>query len=1036
MSSRNRKPRPGILVASTFTILFVVLTLGTVFGAAAQVLPVRAQPTATASPTALPVRANPTQPPEIDDIQGNPTAPPTHEPMDDLVANPTPRPTDEPIDDDVANPTETPGTDDEAIPLAGTVRVVTRDCPAGVVDDATLSEYLTICAQQHDGVEFILNDVDGAQAGVTASGQVEWTGVDPGGFNITETLPAGYGNPIVFCGYTESPGGGVQHPALQSSTGGIVTGTFPDAMFEFVCYWMNVPAEPGFGGPGSATFRVITHRCPPGVPEDATFDQYVVICAEPFDGVSFTLEHAGGSFPAETGGDGQAEWVDVPPGDVELQETLPAGFTNPLAFCGTFAGEGELGFSQIQAEGGTVPLTIPDGATNVTCWLFNIQDPDAGSTVMVVKKSCPAGIAVGTNDIGDFHATCGSEHPGVEFTLESGGGVTSTTVTNANGAIEWAGVPTGDFSIQETIPDGFGDPVVFCNFGDVIQGLPFADGPPTLVAAPGGLVAATILEPNTTYLCYYFNIQDEAPDSRVVVNKRICDPGVDLVLTDDNVINDIITACPTFGEGIEFTLEHAEGSSTQAIVDDATFWDGVPPGPFTVTEHVPAGYGEPVWYCTTNPKDENGDVQVSGVWTLGNAPGGVLSETIDEPHGEVFACWVFNVPADEEENSVTLFKWRCPEGTGYEEDQDWYEGNCVEQHDGVEFAVASDIGIAVLETAGGTVQFDGLPAGTVGIQETIPAEYGPPVVFCATDAGWATYPAPTGHWDFEFEDDGQNQALVCHVYNIPGEPGSLTLLKWTCPPGYDLDAAGADPQLDCTEAANGIEFQFGLASGLEAEAELQTTGDLIDGGVIFDDLEPDTWKASELVPDGIAEVFVLECTGHIMGVLQPYPLHMGSVLEIEIDAGEHLTCHWYNVPETEGGSLTVIKYACATETFVSEVDCQIYEGGKTFDLLHWNVDDGVWEVIDTGVTDGVGQIVWTGLGAGDYGLDEHGGVWCRLTTSPVFGPGEFFSVLENEETTVSVYNCDGRSGEPGDTPTKYPNTGTGPTGLEPWRETP
>jgi len=32
---------------------------------------------------------------------------------------------------------------------------------------------------------------------------------------------------------------------------------------------------------------------------------------------------------------------------------------------------------------------------------------------------------------------------------------------------------------------------------------------------------------------------------------------------------------------------------------------------------------------------------------------------------------------------------------------------------------------------------------------------------------------------------------------------------------------------------------------------LQTTGDLIPGGVIFEGLEPDTYKATELVPEGI-----------------------------------------------------------------------------------------------------------------------------------------------------------------------------------------
>lgn len=157
---------------------------------------------------------------------------------------------------------------------------------------------------------------------------------------------------------------------------------------------------------------------------------------------------------------------------------------------------------------------------------------------------------------------------------------------------------------------------------------------------------------------------------------------------------------------------------------------------------------------------------------------------------------------------------------------------------------------------------------------------------------------------------------------------------------------------------------------------------------------------------------------------------MGNVLGgIDIHAGEHLTCDWYNVPETEGGKLTVIKYICSTEIFVSELECEIYEDGATFDLLFWNTDDGIWEVVDTQTTDGSGMIVWPELPAGDYQLDEHDGAWCHFTTTPVFGPGEVFSVFEGDETIVEVFNCD--SGWTTTTiPEKYPNTGAEPTETE------
>ncbi len=170
---------------------------------------------------------------------------------DVVVANPTETP-DREIDDIVANPTAAPGIDDiVANPGSGTVRVVKRDCPVGVVEDASLSEYLMMCTEAHHGVEFTLDHGGESDTAVTASSEAMWTGVLPGAFEIQETMPDGYGDPIVFCGFTESPGGGVQHPALKPSDGGLVTGALVQVGAEYVCYWMNVPGEPFVGtGPG------------------------------------------------------------------------------------------------------------------------------------------------------------------------------------------------------------------------------------------------------------------------------------------------------------------------------------------------------------------------------------------------------------------------------------------------------------------------------------------------------------------------------------------------------------------------------------------------------------------------------------------------------------------------------------------------------------------------------------------------------------------------------------------------------------------
>jgi len=130
------------------------------------------------------------------------------------------------------------------------------------------------------------------------------------------------------------------------------------------------------------------------------------------------------------------------------------------------------------------------------------------------------------------------------------------------------------------------------------------------------------------------------------------------------------------------------------------------------------------------------------------------------------------------------------------------------------------------------------------------------------------------------------------------------------------------------------------------------------------------------------------------------------------------------VPEGDDTSLTLVKYTCSTETYVSEVDCEIDETGKTFDLVFWN--GSAWEYHSTATTDGLGRIHWTGLNPLDYWLDEQDGDWCHLASDQLSDDGNWLALYEGEETVVEVYNCDGVPGKPGKTPTKYPNTGAGP----------
>ncbi len=392
-----------------------------------------------------------------------------------------------------------------------------------------LAEYLSLCPSSHNGVEFVINDVNGAQAGVTAAGQVEWTGVDPGIFNITETLPAGYGDPIVFCGYTESPGGGVQHPSLQASAGGIVEGTFPNEMFEFVCYWMNIKSTGQVGtgpddvanpqGDGLADLLVTKRTCPNDIPPGQDLDYYQEQCTESVDGVEFTLSNDNGSStkPVDSG---SVKWIGLPLGPFTIQEDIPVQFGEPIVFCGWTAIYNNLVYDDfphlVPSPGGVIEgdITVPN--THSFCYVFNVLgapgdlvSPDMVQGNLVVRVwDCPEGISQ-NQDRDYYNQHCQLTAEPVAFTLTID--AANLDASTQGGWVEWNDLPITGFTLAETIPEGFGEPIVFCGWYAYWGGMAY-DAFPSLVPSPGGVVEGVMYIPATEYFCDWFNIEGDIDD--------------------------------------------------------------------------------------------------------------------------------------------------------------------------------------------------------------------------------------------------------------------------------------------------------------------------------------------------------------------------------------------------------------------------------------------------------------------------------------------------------------------------------------------
>src|SRR5690606_6811140 len=101
---------------------------------------------------------------------------------------------------------------------------------------------LTECATQMTGVPFELTDANGTYPMDSQADGTTWNDVVMGPVTISEEIPDGYGDPVVYC-WTLLPD--ETDPTLVSSTGGTVSVPSTSAEeWNYYCNWFNIPAGP------------------------------------------------------------------------------------------------------------------------------------------------------------------------------------------------------------------------------------------------------------------------------------------------------------------------------------------------------------------------------------------------------------------------------------------------------------------------------------------------------------------------------------------------------------------------------------------------------------------------------------------------------------------------------------------------------------------------------------------------------------------------------------------------------------------------
>ena len=673
-------------------------------------------------------------------------------------------------------------------------------------------------------------------------------------------------------------------------------------------------------------------------------------------------------------------------------------------------------FESFSAPEGLWTGTFEEGSWQIVCYWFNIAGDE--NTFTVYKYNCeyrPEGF----NTLGEWLDACPTKGNDIDFTLDHTGGPEENAT--ADGKAEWTGVPAGEFTLTEAPYPGYGEPVVWCGWTAYNDGIVY-DAFPQEVEVPGGVYHGEYTVPGTTWFCYWFNIPND--ESHITVYKYNCPEG----LLIENSLDGYQSACTEWGDGIEFTLDNGTGASTKGVSGGSATWNDVPQGEFTLTETIPFGYGEAIWWCGFSGYQDG--AIFDGFAQLVEAPEGVYTGSIDYDVTNYF-CWIFNYPDYDRE--VTVYKWYCPEGLQPESEdyEDWAD-TCVDPMPGISFDLSYDGGGSSKHTnVGGKATWYGSEPGEHTLRESVLPGYEPPVFYCSLEAffdGGGAYaeaftPYPVSDNGVTKDLDYASYKWICHVYNIPKGPGEITVYKWYCPPGYDVEKWGANPKEECTQAQDDVPYVLDKPVGPNQN---QATGDSVPGAVYYGDLDPGKYVLTEMVPFDVGYVFIWDCTGGNIPKVHPKPLTWGNVLSVDIAGGDSIVCNWYNVPEPDNGWLTVYKYQCSTKTYVSDVDCETYEFGAEFELfaVDGNTSQG------TGITSPGGIYTWNDLEQGGYTLDEKDDEPCKVVPSKIDESGNP-RVVAGQETVVKVYNCDSTTTVPGGktpggkVPGKYPNTGAG-----------
>ncbi|HEV2127658.1 MAG TPA: hypothetical protein VGR22_03455 [Thermomicrobiales bacterium] len=373
----------------------------------------------------------------------------------------------------------------------------------------------------------------------------------------------------------------------------------------------------------------------------------------------------------------------------------------------------------------------------------------------------------------------------------------------------------------------------------------------------------------------------------VEIHKRLCPTGY----SDNNYFQD---CHDTPQDGIVFELGSLRASTG---ADGSVSFVELLGGTYTITESIPGDAAESVVFCSYAEQLEQ-----NASFTY--VPGGI---SLDVPGGSDIVCDWYNIPynlrgdpgdaPDGEGSSITIHARLCPPG---------YTGNQPFEvcHDTPKTNRTFSLGnLSATTGADGNTLFYQLNAGTYTVREAGQGEFLYYNVFCSL-AEDVNQSVPVTATDNGVQIDvPAGTDIICDWYNIPesgpgdgddgDEPGTLTIHKAVCPPGYE----GQQYFQDCHDTrAEGVAFDVLGPEGLlltdittNAQGVL-TIDNIVVGGSV---------DVLEQFPNDLnTAVFVVYCSDDASNRVPFDYVERDDAggIEINVFRGDDVLCDWYDIP--------------------------------------------------------------------------------------------------------------------------------------------